>query len=106
MGSPILLVGAGEFEPCFGLGSITEHIEQGVRSRDTAIAVLDSWRPNLLYELGFAHALRKPLILLLQHREVHALEDAPFDISTLHRLEYNRPIVICWNDLARWCLRL
>jgi hypothetical protein len=47
-------------------------------------------RPNVLYEMGYAHALRKPLILILRKGEI-ATEDIPFDISVLQRIEYVRP---------------
>ncbi|MEL6718593.1 MAG: hypothetical protein AAFO82_08925 [Bacteroidota bacterium] len=40
--------------------------------------------PNVFYELGIAHALDKPVILITQDKE-----DIPFDIRHLRYIEYN-----------------
>jgi nucleoside 2-deoxyribosyltransferase len=68
-------------------GNVTAQIEDGLRTCDYAIAVLDHLRPNVLYELGGAHAHRKPVILLNQ-RGALGTEGVPFDIQVQQRLEY------------------
>jgi hypothetical protein len=68
-------------------GSVTTQIENGLRACDYAIAVLDYLRPNVLYELGAAHAHGKPAILL-NRRGGLGSEQVPFDIYTQQRLEY------------------
>jgi hypothetical protein len=49
--------------------------------------------PNVFYELGLAHAMAKPAILVTA-----SLSDVPFDLRALRVLEYdkNRPN---WGDL-------
>ena len=71
-------------------GGVTGHIEQGIRTSDYCVVVLDEMRPNVMFEMGYAYALGKPLILLLRKGQVQESE-IPFDISTLQRIEYLRP---------------
>ncbi|MBM3834953.1 MAG: hypothetical protein FJ403_17100 [Verrucomicrobia bacterium] len=49
---------------------------------DTSIVIADitARNPNVLYQIGYAHALRKPVLLLTQHGE-----DLPFDRAE-HRI--------------------
>jgi predicted Rossmann-fold nucleotide-binding protein len=68
-------------------GNVTAQIEDGLRSCDYAVAVLDRLRPNVLYELGLAHAFRKPVVLLNREGALGG-ETVPFDIHTQQRLEY------------------
>src|SRR6185436_14320565 len=70
-------------------GAVTRQIEEGIRTSDYCIAVLDGMRPNVLYEMGFAQALRRPLILVLRQGQIAS--EVPFDIATLQRIEYVRP---------------
>ena len=72
-------------------GGVIDQIEGGIRSADYCIVVLDGMRPNVLYEMGFAHALGKPLVLMMQHEEVGKDYNIPFDISTFQRIGYDRP---------------
>jgi hypothetical protein len=69
-------------------GNVTAQIENGLRTCDYAIAVLDGLRPNVLYELGLAHAHRKPVILL-NRRGALGAHEIPFDIHSQQRLEYS-----------------
>jgi hypothetical protein len=41
-------------------GNVTDQIQDGLSSCDYAIAVLDEINPNLMYELGMAHAHGRP----------------------------------------------
>ena len=70
-------------------GVVTRQIEEGIRTSDYCIAVLDGMRPNVLYEMGYAQALGRPLILVLRQGQI--ANDVPFDIATLQRIEYVRP---------------
>jgi hypothetical protein len=72
-------------------GAITQQIEDGIRSADYCVVVLDGMRPNVLYEMGFAHALRKPLVLVMRKGEVSEATEVPFDISAFQRIDYVRP---------------
>ncbi len=49
------------------------------------IADLSGKNPNVFYELGLAHALAKPAILV-----VESIDDVPFDLRALRVLEYDK----------------
>lgn len=54
------------------------------------LADLSGKNPNVFYELGLAHALAKPAILITE-----SIEDVPFDLRALRVLEYDK-------NLPRW----
>jgi nucleoside 2-deoxyribosyltransferase len=54
---------------------IIKDILQAIRKADYIIADLSQPNPNVYYEMGFAHALRKPVILITRN-----LESLPFDL--------------------------
>ena len=66
-------------------GDVGLQIDLGIERADYVVAVLDGLRPNVLYELGIAHAHGKPTIIM-NHRD--ALESVPFDLAMDQRLEY------------------
>lgn len=68
-------------------GNVTDQIQDGLRSCDYAIAVLDEINPNVMYELGLAHAHGKTVILINQLGGL-ADDDVPFDIRHHQRLQY------------------
>lgn len=70
-------------------GDTTHQIHDGIKVCDYVIAVLDGFRPNVLYELGLAHAYGKPTILLNRKDAINSAVVAPFDVSTHQRLEYS-----------------
>lgn len=51
---------------------------------DLIVADLTTANPNAFYELGLAHALRKPVILITQ-----SIADVPFDLKSYRLLEYS-----------------
>jgi nucleoside 2-deoxyribosyltransferase len=61
---------------------ITEMLDH-IRRADYLICDLTGRNPNVYYELGFAHALGKPAILLTQ-----CLIDVTFDVRYQRVLEY------------------
>ena len=67
----------------FAPGSIIEDILTSIRQADYLVADLTGRNPNVYYELGFAHALNKLVILLTQH-----LSDIPFDLRSQRIIEY------------------
>jgi hypothetical protein len=69
-------------------GDTAHQIREGIKRCDYAIAVLDGFRPNVLYELGLAHAYGKPTILLNRVGAISSESVAPFDVFTHQRLEY------------------
>lgn len=67
----------------FGPGAIIDDILDSIRAADYLIADLTGRNPNVYYELGFAHALDKPVILLTQD-----IADVPFDLKHQRLIQY------------------
>jgi hypothetical protein len=65
-------------------GEIVQDIHTGLRYCDCALVVLEGLNPNVMYELGLAHARTKPTILLAPQGQ-----RLPFDIRNLRVIEYN-----------------
>jgi hypothetical protein len=53
----------------YDLGLIVQKIQSEISAADLVIAELTEKNANVFYELGFAHALGKPTILLARSRE-------------------------------------
>ena len=68
--------------------SIVNDIVVQIAQSDLVIADLTGCNPNVFYELGLAHALRRPVILLTQD-----IEDIPFDLQLYKTLEYDTHFV-------------
>ncbi|MER6949536.1 hypothetical protein ABT294_36540 [Nonomuraea sp. NPDC000554] len=68
----------------FGTSAIIQDIWHAIRRARVVIAELTGRNPNVLYELGLAHVLRKPAILLTQ-----SMEDVPFDLRHLRCILYS-----------------
>jgi hypothetical protein len=67
----------------FSLGPIMNDVLKSIREADYLIADLTGKNPNVFYELGIAHALDKPVILLTQQ-----LNDVPIDLRHLRLIAY------------------
>lgn len=65
-------------------GRITEQIIEAIRRADLIVADITGNNPNVMFELGFADALEKQIIVLNQ--EVSA---APFDIKDWRAIPYS-----------------
>jgi hypothetical protein len=70
-----------------GPGVIFQDIQREIEQADIVIAEITPANPNVFYELGYAHALGKPTILLAQ-REAKL----PFDIQSFRVVFYNDTI--------------
>jgi hypothetical protein len=68
----------------FGTGKIIDQIWQGINSARVLVAELTSRNPNVFYELGLAHALRKPVVLVSSNED-----DVPFDIRHVRVIYYD-----------------
>lgn len=66
-------------------GKITDQIIQHIIDADLIIADVTGSNPNVMYELGFAHALKKATVILNQ--EIH---QSPFDIAGFRQILYDR----------------
>lgn len=64
--------------------NILQDIVQAIYESDLIVADLTGNNPNVFYELGIAHAFRKPVILSTQ-----SIEDVPFDLRPYRLLLYS-----------------
>ena len=78
-------------------GDVVEAIRDGVNHCYFAIADTTDDRPNVMYELGLAHALNKPVILLRRMNPDGSLPVPPFDFQTQMILGYDDDL----DDLRR-----
>ena len=65
--------------------AIVTDIWNYTKSSKLILADLSGKNPNVFYELGLAHALAKPAILIAE-----SMDDVPFDLRALRVLEYNK----------------
>ena len=68
----------------FGTGKIIDQIWDGINTARVLVAELTTRNANVFYELGLAHALRKPVILVSSNKE-----DVPFDIGHVRVIYYD-----------------
>ena len=68
-------------------GTITNDIWTSTKESKMVLADLSGKNPNVFYELGLAHALAKPAILITE-----SLEDVPFDLRQLRVIVYDKNI--------------
>lgn len=66
-------------------GNIVNDIWQYTKEADVVLADLTNKNPNVFYELGLAHAIAKPAILITA-----TMDDVPFDLRSLRVIEYNK----------------
>lgn len=62
---------------------ILDEIYKGIQRADLVIADMTGRNPNVFYEVGYAHALNKEVILLTQN-----VSDIPFDLKGHNHLVY------------------
>jgi nucleoside 2-deoxyribosyltransferase len=65
---------------------LATNILDSIRQSDLVIADVSRQNPNVLYEVGFAHALRKPTILLFNIKSDY---DLPSDLAGLQYIPYD-----------------
>jgi hypothetical protein len=70
-----------------GPGVIFQDIQREIEQAEVVIAEITPANPNVFYELGYAHALGKPTILLAQRGS-----QLPFDIRSFRVVFYNDTI--------------
>src|SRR5262249_48478628 len=68
----------------FGTGKIIDQIWRGINNAKVLAAELTTRNPNVFYELGLAHAMRKPVVLV-SSGEV----DVPFDLQHIRVIYYD-----------------
>ena len=75
--------------------SIVHDIWQYTKECQLVLADLTGKNPNVLYELGLAHAIAKPVILI-----VESMEDIPYDLRALRIIEYDKN-AHNWGELLK-----
>jgi nucleoside 2-deoxyribosyltransferase len=68
-------------------GRITLQVEKEIGVADFVIADVTDNNPNVLWELGFAHALERPSVILSQD-----IGQAPFDFRDFRMIQYTNPL--------------
>ena len=68
----------------FGTGKIMDQVWRGIQSAKVLVAELTSRNPNVFYELGLAHALKKPVVLISSNEA-----DVPFDLHHIRVIYYD-----------------
>jgi len=68
----------------YGTGKIIDQIWSGIHSARVLVAELTGRNPNVLYELGIAHALHRPVVLISSNEE-----DVPFDVRHVRVIYYD-----------------
>jgi hypothetical protein len=68
----------------FGTGKIIDQIWAGLNRAKVLVAELTGRNPNVLYELGLAHALHKPVVLISSNEA-----DVPFDVRHVRVIYYD-----------------
>lgn len=68
----------------FGAGKIMDQVWAGIRRAKVLVAELTSRNPNVFYELGLAHALKKPVVLVSSNED-----DVPFDLKHIRVIYYD-----------------
>jgi hypothetical protein len=68
----------------FGTGKIIDQVWRGINAAKVLVAELTTRNPNVFYELGLAHALRKPVVLVSSNEA-----DVPFDLHHIRVIYYD-----------------
>jgi len=66
-------------------GNIVNDIWNYTKKADVILADLTSKNPNVFYELGLAHAITKPAVLITA-----SMDDVPFDLRSLRVIVYDK----------------
>jgi hypothetical protein len=67
-------------------GPLLDKIVDYIRQSDVIIADCSARNPNVFYELGMAHALAKPVVLITSDE----VEEAPTDVRAFEFVSYSR----------------
>lgn len=65
-------------------GRITKDITKSIMEADIIVAEMTGLNPNVLYELGLAHAAKKRVLMITQ-----SSEEIPFDLKDIRHISYN-----------------
>jgi len=68
----------------FGTGKIIDQVWRGINAAKVLVAELTTRNANVFYELGIAHALHKPVVLISSNEP-----DVPFDLQHIRVIYYD-----------------
>ena len=68
----------------FATGKIMDQVWHGINAAKVLVAELTTRNPNVFYELGLAHAMKKPVVLVSAREE-----DVPFDLQHIRVIYYD-----------------
>lgn len=68
----------------FATGKIMDQVWRGINAAKVLVAELTTRNPNVFYELGLAHAMKKPVVLVSAKEE-----DVPFDLQHIRVIYYD-----------------
>lgn len=68
----------------FATGKIMDQVWSGINSAKVLVAELTSRNPNVFYELGLAHAMKKAVVLVSAKED-----DVPFDLQHIRVIYYD-----------------
>lgn len=68
----------------FATGKIMDQVWAGINAAKVLVAEMTSRNPNVFYELGIAHALKKPVVLVSSNED-----DVPFDVRHIRVIYYD-----------------
>jgi hypothetical protein len=68
----------------FATGKIMDQVWRGLTNAKVLVAELTSRNPNVFYELGLAHAMKKPVVLISSNED-----DVPFDVRHIRVIYYD-----------------
>jgi hypothetical protein len=69
----------------FGTGKVIDQIWRGINAADVLVAELTTKNANVFFELGIAHALQKPVILVSSNQD-----NVPFDLRHIRVILYDQ----------------
>src|ERR1700730_5134373 len=69
----------------FSPNTIMADVWRCTKAAAVALADVTGKNPNVFYELGLAHAVGKPVVII-----TNDLDDVPFDLKGLRIIEYNK----------------
>lgn len=79
------LVAVRADDDIFATGKIMDQVWRGIGRATVLVAELTSKNPNVFYELGLAHALKKPVVLVSSNEG-----DVPFDLRHIRVILYDQ----------------
>lgn len=79
---------AHKADETYGPGIVVSDIARDITAAEFVIAEITAPNPNVYYELGYAHAINKPAILLADRQ----IQRTPFDIAPFRIMLYDNSI--------------